>query len=93
MGPAEVILSKFLSYTSLGYNFKSSYTSIPIRRYGINLLDERNINYLKSNNQKVIAWTINDEDQMKMLINIGIDGIMTDNLTLLKKVLIEESLW
>ena len=39
MGPAEVILSKFLSYTSLGYNFKSSYTSIPIRRYGINLLD------------------------------------------------------
>lgn len=93
MGPAEVILSKFLSYTSLGYNFKSSYTSIPIRRYGINLLEERNINYLKSNNQKVIAWTINDEDQMKMLINIGIDGIMTDNLTLLKKVLIEESLW
>jgi len=93
MGPAEVILSKFLSYTSLGYNFKSSYTSIPIRRYGISLLDERNINYLKSNNQKVIAWTINDEDQMKMLINIGIDGIMTDNLTLLKKVLIEESLW
>ena len=93
MGPAEVILSKFLSYTSLGYNFKSSYTSIPIRRYGINLLDERNINYLKSNNQKVIAWTINDEDQMKMLINIGIDGIMTDNFTLLKKVLIEESLW
>lgn len=93
MGPAEVILSKFLSYTSLGYNFKSSYTSIPIRRYGINLLDERNIKYLKSNNQKVIAWTINDEDQMKMLINIGIDGIMTDNLTLLKKVLIEESLW
>ena len=67
MGPAEVILSKFLSYTSLGYNFKSSYTSIPIRRYGINLLDERNINYLKSNNHKVIAWTINDEDQMKML--------------------------
>ena len=93
MGPAEVILSKFLSYTSLGYNFKSSYTSIPIRRYGINLLEERNIKYLKSNNQKVIAWTINDEDQMKMLINIGIDGIMTDNLTLLKKVLIEESLW
>ena len=93
MGPAEVILSKFLSYTSLGYNFKSSYTSIPIRRYGINLLEERNIKYLKSNNQKVIAWTINDEDKMKMLINIGIDGIMTDNLTLLKKVLIEESLW
>ena len=93
MGPMEVILSKFLSFTSLGYNFKSSYTSIPIKRYGINLLDKRNINYLKSNNQKVIAWTINDEDQMKMLINMGVNGIMTDNLSLLKRVLMEESLW
>ena len=93
MGPAEVILSKFLSFTSIGYNFKSSYTSIPIRRYGVNLLDKRNINYLKSNNQKVIAWTINEEDQMKKLINMGVNGIMTDNLSLLKRVLIEESLW
>ena len=74
-------------------SFKSSYTSIPIKRYGINLLDKRNINYLKSNNQKVIAWTINDEDQMKMLINMGVNGIMTDNLSLLKRVLMEESLW
>ena len=93
MGPAEVILSKFLSFTSLNYNFKSSYTSIPIERYGIKLLDKRNINYLKSNNQKVIAWTINKEDEMKTLIKMGVDGIMTDNLTLLKSVLIEESLW
>ena len=57
------------------------------------LLDKRNINYLKSNNQKVIAWTINKEDEMKTLIKMGVDGIMTDNLTLLKSVLIEESLW
>ena len=93
MGPTEVILSKFLSFTSLNYNFKSSYTSIPIERYGIKLLDKRNINYLKSNNQKVIAWTINKEDEMKTLIKMGVDGIMTDNLALLKSVLIEESLW
>jgi glycerophosphoryl diester phosphodiesterase len=75
------------------YNFQSSYTSIPIKRYGVSLLDKRNIDYLKSTNQKVIAWTINNEDQMKMLINMGVDGIMTDNLSLLKKVLIDENLW
>ena len=93
MGPAEVILSKFLSFSSLSYNFSSSYTSIPIERYGVKLLDKRNIDYLKSNNQKVIAWTINNEDEMKMLIKMGVDGIMTDNLSLLKSVLIEENLW
>ena len=76
---------------SLGRDVKTSMG--PIERYGVKLLDKRNINYLKSNNQKVIAWTINKEDEMKTLIKMGVDGIMTDNLTLLKSVLIEESLW
>ncbi len=52
---------------------------------GVKLLDKRNINYLKSNNQKVIAWTINKEDEMKTLIKMGVDGIMTDNLSSFKK--------
>ena len=41
----------------------------------------------------MIAWTINKEDEMKTLIKMGVDGIMTDNLTLLKSILIEENLW
>ena len=85
MGPKEILLAKALSFVSSNHYYKSSYTSIPIKRYGIKLLDKRNINYLKSNNQKVIAWTINKEDEMKTLIKMGVDGIMTDNLSLLKK--------
>ena len=51
------------------------------------------INFLKSNNQKVIAWTINDESEMRLLIKRGVDGIMTDNILLLKSILIEENKW
>ena len=70
-------------------------TDDPIEsRYHIDKTIEKNQTFcLKSNNQKVIAWTINKEDEMKTLIKMGVDGIMTDNLTLLKSVLIEESLW
>lgn len=70
-----------------------AYASLPIKRYGVNLLNEKYINFLKSNNQKVIAWTINDESEMRLLIKRGVDGIMTDNIRLLKNILIEENKW
>jgi glycerophosphoryl diester phosphodiesterase len=56
-------------------------------------LNKSYIDYLKTNNQRVIAWTINNEDEMRILIKRGVDGIMTDKISLLKKVLIEENLW
>lgn len=93
MGPNEIMLSKLLSNFSLNYKFKSNFASLPIKKYGLELLSKKNIRYLKKNNQKVIAWTINDENDMRLLIKRGIDGIMTDNILLLKKVLIEENLW
>jgi glycerophosphoryl diester phosphodiesterase len=43
---------------------------------------------------KVIhAWTINDEAEMEVLIDWGIDGIITDRPDLLKNVLIRHDLW
>jgi glycerophosphoryl diester phosphodiesterase len=93
MGPNEILFAKFLSNLSIGINFKSTYASLPIKRYGVNLLNEKYINFLKSNNQKVIAWTINDESEMRLLIKRGVDGIMTDNIRLLKNILIEENKW
>ena len=86
-------MSKLLSNFSINYKFKSNFASLPIKKYGLELLSKKNIRYLKKNNQKVIAWTINDENDMRLLIKRGIDGIMTDNILLLKRVLIEENLW
>ena len=40
-------------------------------------------------NVAVQYWTINDEDEMRELIELGCDAIMTDNPELLKKVLEE----
>lgn len=40
-------------------------------------------------NIAVQYWTINDADEMKMLIEMGVDCIMTDDPILLKEVLKE----
>jgi glycerophosphoryl diester phosphodiesterase len=35
---------------------------------------------------QVHVWTINDPDQMRELIEIGVDGIVTDRIDLLLEV-------
>jgi glycerophosphoryl diester phosphodiesterase len=93
MGPKEIITSKICSYINLKKNINSHLASMPVSRYNIKLIDKKSVAYLQSLNIKVIAWTINNADQMRHLISIGVDGIMTDKLKLLKNILIEKNLW
>ena len=93
MGPKEIVTAKICSYINININIASRLASMPISRYNIKLINKRSIDYLKSLNIKVIAWTINSEDQMRNLIALGVDGIMTDKLKLLKRILIEKNLW
>ena len=41
----------------------------------------------------VHVWTINERPDMERLIDLGVDGIVTDNLATLKAVLVERDLW
>ncbi|MSW12787.1 MAG: glycerophosphodiester phosphodiesterase, partial [Actinobacteria bacterium] len=38
-------------------------------------------------------WTIDDPVEMKRLLDLGVDGIMTDRLEVLKNVMLENSSW
>ena len=41
----------------------------------------------------VHVWTINDPSEMERLIDLGVDGIITDRPDLLKEVLVGRNLW
>ena len=42
---------------------------------------------------QVHVWTIDDEEEMNELLDIGVDGLMTDEPSVLKNVLLERNLW
>lgn len=42
------------------------------------LVDESLIKYAKTCGIKVIPWTVNNAEEIKKLINLGVDGIITD---------------
>jgi glycerophosphoryl diester phosphodiesterase len=42
------------------------------------LLDEKAIRYLHRKNIKVIPWTVNERTDIKKIINLGVDGLISD---------------
>ncbi len=67
--------------------YKGNYLQIPKSYFGYKLLSRKLLNFCKKNEIKVHIWTINDSNEMKNLIGMGVDGIMTDKCRALLEVL------
>lgn len=69
------------------YKPKASAFQLPTEQEGHNLADWKLIRGANNRGMHVYYWTINEEETMKELIDLGADGIMTDNPLLLLNVL------
>ena len=90
MGPNEVAKTLLSSFSLYQGNVPGDCLQIPIRYYGIKVVTKRFVNFLKSKGLKIMVWTINDVKTFKYLIDLDVDGIITDRPKLLFKTL-EES--
>lgn len=93
MGPHEIIR---LRLASLGLGQVPAgvvCAQVPIRYYGVRVLDQRLISCAHEAGLKVHVWTINDRATMERLLDLGVDAIMTDDLALLKSVMQSRGLW
>ena len=62
---------------------------VPMEFNGLPVMSQDFVDDAHTNGLAVHVWTINDRSTMEQLIEWGVDGIMTDRPTLLKKVLEE----
>jgi len=60
------------------YPLNRNAVQIPIKAGGVDLATERLINTVRERNIAIHYWTINDEKTMKQLIELNVDGIITD---------------
>ncbi len=65
---------------------------VPIVFNGVTVVTEDFVANAHANGLAVHVWTVNKRAEMEWLIDIGVDGIMTDLPTLLEEVLVEKGL-
>lgn len=61
--------------------------SLPHKMGDLVVVDEPVVRYFHARGIPVHVWTVDDEDEMRELVRIGVDGIVTDRPDLLARVL------
>ncbi len=66
---------------------------VPRSMKGVPVVTERFVAHLHRQGTQVHVWTINEPDAMHRLLDLGVDGLMTDRPAVLRDVLIERGVW
>ncbi len=66
---------------------------VPVRARGVTLVERRFLEAAHEKGLQVHVWTIDEADEMHRLLDLGVDGIMTDRPRLLREVLRERGRW
>lgn len=66
---------------------------VPLRQGRVTVVDRRLIDAARRRGIEVHVWTIDDAAQMNELIDLGVDGLMTDRPEVLRDVLRGRGLW
>ncbi len=73
--------------------FRGRIASIPLRQGSIPLATRRLIEHAHRAGVAVYVWTINEPSEMEHLLDLGIDGIMTDEPKILLEVMTDRGQW
>ncbi|EST24693.1 hypothetical protein N566_24900 [Streptomycetaceae bacterium MP113-05] len=66
---------------------------VPVRHGRIRVVDAAFVRAAHRLRMQVHVWTVNNADTMRALLDLGVDGIMTDHIELLREVLTERGAW
>jgi glycerophosphoryl diester phosphodiesterase len=93
MGPRQVRRLVLASRGLPGWRFSAACVQVPVRHGPVTLVTDRFLAAAHRRDLQVHVWTINDAAEMRRLLDLGVDGIMTDRPDVLKAVLEDRGSW
>jgi len=72
---------------------RAACAQVPVRWNGIKVVDHRFVQAMKTRGLHTHVWTVNEPDEMNRLLDLGVEGLMTDRPALLKSVLQLRGQW
>jgi glycerophosphoryl diester phosphodiesterase len=66
---------------------------VPEAHGGVQVVDQRFVRAAHARGLQVHVWTVNEPDRVHRLLDLGVDGIMTDHIDMLRKVMEERDVW
>ena len=66
---------------------------VPDRLGPLRLVTPKLVELAHQHGVRVHVWTIDDADEMRRLLDLGVDGIMTDRIETLRDVMVERGSW
>lgn len=92
-GPVATRLWVIASRIGRGAPGEASALQVPTQMRGVRVVDSRLVEAAHDAGLQVHTWTVNDPDEMERLLDIGVDGLITDRPDLLKQVLLARGQW
>jgi glycerophosphoryl diester phosphodiesterase len=86
MGPRAVGLARLASLSGVMPRLRADCVQIPPRRGPVRLVTERFVLAAHRAGLQVHVWTIDDAVAINHLLDLGVDGIMSDRLDVLREV-------
>lgn len=94
MGPKEVARLRLRSWLRQRPRFPGvQAVQVPFKQGPLTITDRGLVEAAHSVGLQVHVWTIDEPSEMNELLDIGVDGIMTDRLSVLREVLESRGLW
>jgi glycerophosphoryl diester phosphodiesterase len=89
VGPRQIARMRYLPWGPWG----AACVQVPERWGRFQVVERRFLAHCHARGLQVHVWTIDDADTMHRLLDLGVDGLMTDRPTVLKQVLLDRGSW
>lgn len=96
MGPRSVAVmwaNGFLPLFSLRALSRGAMAQVPVRQGRLKVVDRAFLRQATRGGFEVHTWTVDDPAEMRLLLDLGVHGIVTDRPDLLREVLRERGSW